>query len=254
MLMNRNQLLVLSLFGILFFTSCGNTNKMYYFHDLQPSVKQLSDSAKLASELRIKQGDRIFVHVTSSDPTLTAFLNPFPTENFSSNGQQSGGYLVNRSGEIDFPMLGTLKVDGYTSDELTRIIKTKLSVYYKDPYVYVNLTGRIYFINGRSGTTISLNNQRLTLLEAIAQSGTQDIYDRKNQMWLIREENGERTYARLDLTDKKIFDSPYFYLHNNDVLYLQPGKFTFLSSNNPVRTAITFGALVLSLFLAIRKI
>ncbi len=253
MLMYRIQLLVLVFFGITFFTSCGNSNKMY-FHDLQPAVKPLSDSAKLASELRIKQGDRIFIHVTSSDPTLTAFLNPFPNENFASSGQQSGGYLVNRSGEIDFPMLGTLKVDGYTSDELTRIIKTKLSVYYKDPYVYVNLTGRIYFINGRSGTTISLNNQRLTLLEAIAQSGTQDIYDRKNQMWLIREENGERTYARLDLTDKKIFDSPYFYLHNNDVLYLQPGKFTFLSSNNPVRTAITFGALVLSLFLAIRKI
>ena len=119
MLMNRIQLLILAFSGMLLFTSCGNTNKMYYFHDLQPAVKQLSDSAKMASELRIKQGDRIFVHVTSSDPTLTAFLNPFPNENFASNGQQSGGYLVNRSGEIDFPMLGTLKVDGYTLTTFT---------------------------------------------------------------------------------------------------------------------------------------
>lgn len=234
--------------------SCSSSNRMYYFHDLQPSVQKLTDSARLASELRIKQGDRIYIHVTSSDPTLTAFLNPFPTENFGSNGQQSGGYLVNKSGEIDFPMLGTIKVDSLTTTELTKVIKTKLSFYYKDPYVYVNLSGRVYFINGRSGTTITLNNERLTLLEAIAQSGTQDIYDRKNQMWLIREENGSRTYARIDLTRKQIFDSPYYYLHNNDVLYLQQGKFTFLSANNPVRTAITFGALVLSLFLALRKI
>ncbi len=240
--------------GALLLHSCQTTNRMYYFHDLQPSVQQLTDSMKKASELRIKQGDRIYIHVTSSDPTLTAFLNPFPTENFGSNGQQSGGYLVNKSGEINFPMLGTLKIEGNTTTELTKIIKSKLEVYYKDPYVYVNLSGRIYFINGRSGTTIALNNERLTILEAVAQSGTQDIYDRKNQIWLIREENGERTYARLDLTEKKIFESPYYYLHNNDVLYLQPGKFTFLSSNNPVRTAITFGALVLSLFLAFRKI
>ena len=211
------------------------------------------DSLDQNQEIRIHKGDRIFIQVTSADPTVTAFLNPFPSTGAGGNNQV-GGYLVNSKGEISFPLLGIIKAEGNTSLELTDIIKKKLEVYYKDPYVYVNLTGRVYFMNGRSGTTIPMVNERLTIIEAIVQSGTQDPYDRKNQVWLIREENGLRTFTQLDMNKKEIFKSPYYYLHNNDVVYLKPGKFSFLSSNSPFRTAVTFGGFLITLFFAFRRL
>lgn len=251
--MTRTKVFLFSAFCAFCLYSCVPANKLYYFHDLKPGVQQI-DSSQQNAVIKINKGDRITIVVSSSDPTLTAFLNPFTNQNLGSLNQQFVGYLVNQEGMINFPLLGQLQADGYTTDELTNIIRKKLEYYYKEPYVYVNIAGKVYFINGRNGTTIPLTNERLTILEAIAQSGVQDAYDKKSEVWLIREENGKRTFAQLNLNNKAIFDSPYYYLHNNDVLYLQPGKYSFLASNSPARTALTFGGILFSLFFALRKI
>jgi polysaccharide biosynthesis/export protein len=119
----------------------------------------------------------------------------------------------------------------------------------------VNLMGRVYFLNGRTGSVIPLVNERLTVFEALAQAGSQETYDRRDRVWLIREENGEKTYARLDLNSKTIFQSPYYYLHNNDVLYMQPGKFaSLLASNSPARVILTSAAALISFILLFRNI
>jgi polysaccharide biosynthesis/export protein len=235
--------------------SCVSPSRLYYFHDKLPGKDTLDTVAQVSSQ-KIQKNDRLAITVSSTDPALTAYLNPFNVQTSASAVQQANnGYLVNQAGKIEFPLLGEIEVAGLSTVEAGTVIKDKLSVIYKNLFVNVNLRGQVYFMNGRVGTPIPMINERLTIFEAIAQSGTQDPYDKKNAVWLVREKNGERSYARLDLNSKSIFQSPYYYLQNNDLIYVQPGKFTsFLSTNSPGRNILTISAAVLTLLIALRNL
>ena len=237
------------------FTSCVPSKKLYYFYDQVPN-KQSIDSQSAASKQKIQKGDRLSITVSCPDPNQTAFLNPFNVQNSgNSTGQQSGtGYLVNDEGKIEFPLLGQVKVAGLSSDSAAITIRQKLTAYFKDPYVYVMLSGKVYFINGRQGATIPISNERLTIFEAVAQSGPQDAFDIKDKVWLIREEDGVRTFVELNLNSKKIFESPYFYLHNNDLIYMRPSRLsTFLTPGSPSRNLLSFAASMGAIFLILKK-
>lgn len=238
---------------LLSLNACVPSNKLYYFHDQVPS-KDTIDTIRQVSAQRIQVNDRMTIVVSSTDPSLTAFLNPFNVQS-GTTANANTGYLVNAKGTIEFPLLGTVPVAGLSSVEAAALIKDKLGFYYKDVFVNVNLMGKVYFMSGRSGATISMTNERLTIFEAIAQSGTQDAYDRRNEVWLVREKNSERIYTKLDLNSKKIFLSPYYYLQNNDLIYMQPGKYSsFLSTNSPGRTALTALTAVITIYLAIKNL
>ncbi|MBC7536310.1 MAG: polysaccharide biosynthesis/export family protein [Ferruginibacter sp.] len=242
---------------VLFFFSlhaCVAPNKLYYFHDKQPG-KDTLDIATQVSAQTIQKNDRLNITVSSTDPALTAYLNPFNVQTSTNSSQQANtGYLVNNIGKIEFPLLGSIDVAGLSTSEAAGRIKEKLSFFYKDLFVNVSLRGQVYFMNGRSGTPIPMINERLTIFEAITQSGVQDAFDKKNAVWLVRERNGQRTYTRLDLNSKSIFQSPYFYLQNNDLIYMQPGRFSsFLSPTSPGRNIITITGAILAIFIAIRN-
>lgn len=240
------------------FTSCKTINKMYYFNDQVPSQQQL-DSLKQFMVQHIQVYDRIGITISSTDPSLTAYLNPFNVQSIqggsSSQNPNVNGYLVNDEGNIEFPLLGKIKAQGLTTTELSKLIKDKLAYYYKDLFVNVNLNGRVYFLNGRQGSAIQMYNERLTIFEAIAQSGIQDAFDRKDQLWLIREDSGKRFYTQLNLNSKKIFESPYYYLHSNDLLYLKQSKSNyFFSVNSPFKGVITVLSALSVIILGLRSI
>lgn len=238
--MKKNFYVLIAIIITILFTSCVNTKKFYYFNDQVPSVQQF-DSLKSFSIQRIQLMDRINIIISSTDPVLTSYLNPFTSQSTQStlNSQNVNGYLINKEGCIEFPLLGKVPLVGLTSVEASKLIKDKLSYYYKDLFVNVNISSRVYFINGRQGTPISMNNERLTIFEALSQSGSQDAFDIKNKVWLVREDSGKRYFVRLDLNSKKIFESPYYYLHSNDLIYLQPGKYSsLLSTTSPFRVTI----------------
>lgn len=247
-------LLILSLTVCLgLMQSCLSPSKLYYFHD-QEVTKHRLDTLDQTDKIVIHKGDRLHIVVSSPDPGITSYLNPYPTTGTA--GVQSGtsGYLVDSLGEINFPQIGKLSLSGLTTIEASKLIEDKLLVYYKDIFVNVNINGRVFFLNGRNGTVIQMNNQRMTIFEAIAQSGVQDPYDLKNKVWLVREENGERSYAQLNLNKKEIFASPYYYLHNNDLIYVKPGILSsLLSPNSPARAILTFSGALVTLFLIIRR-
>lgn len=235
--------------------SCVSPSRLYYFHDKLPGRDTL-DSISQPYIQKIQRNDRLNITVSSTDPALTAYLNPFNVQSSGTTTQQvNTGYLVNNAGTIEFPLLGTIKVAGLSTVEAAAAIKDKLSFYYKDLFVNVNLRGQVYFMNGRQGVPISMTNERLTIFEAITQSGVQDAFDKKNDVWLVRDSVGHRTYAKLDLNSKNIFQSPYYYLQNNDLIYMQPGKYsTFLSPNSPARNIISITAAVLAIFIAVRNL
>ena len=257
--MNRifNFAFILLLFT-LSFSSCMTPSKLYFFNDQVSSVQQY-DTLKQFSIQHIQPADRIAIVISSTDPALTAYLNPFTSQTGTNPGIQqnanANGYLVSAEGNIEFPLLGKVSVTGLTTIEAAKLIKEKLSYYYKDLFVNVTLNSRIYFLNGRQGTTLQMINERLTIFEAMTQSGIQDPYDIKNNLWLIREDSGKRYFTKLNLNSKKIFESPYYYLHSNDLIYVQPGRFSsILSTSSPFRAILTLTGSVAAIILLIKNL
>lgn len=224
---------------------------MNFFDDLTPGSKNL-DSTKAFNILKIKANDRLSIIISSTDPALTAYLNPNP-----SSLNSAGGYLVDLEGSIEFPLLGKVPVAGLTTVETATLLKEKLTYYYKDLYINVTLVGKVFFLTSKVGGSVALQNERMTIFEAITQVPSIDPYDQKNKVWLIREDSGKRIYTQLDLNSKKIFDSQYYYLKNNDLIYIKPGTFSntwFNISSSPVRGIITIIGTVLALFFTLRNL
>ena len=243
---------------IAIFSSCVPARRGYYFYDLKETKNNI-DSAQLEASRRIQPGDRLVINIVVEDHEGNQLLN---AGMLGAGGTQqtatasSGfGYLVDNNGKIAIPRLGEIYVKGQTPQEVGEIIKQRTAILYKDPVVYCNLSGRIVIIRGNGvGGVIPITNNRLTILEAMGQAGDIDPSARRDKVWVIREENGQRVYCKVDVSNKNIFDSPYFYLRNNDIVYVEPGKLnSFLNVNAPIRNLITVTASLATLVLFILK-
>lgn len=248
--MKKSTALVYSILLLIFFSSCVSSKKLNFFDDLTPGSKNL-DSTKAFNIQKVKANDRLYIVVSSTDPALTAYLNPNP-----SSLNSAGGYLVDLQGLIEFPLLGKVPIAGLTTVETATLLKEKLTYYYKDLYINVTLIGKVFFLTGRGGGSMTMQNERMTIFEAVSQIPSPDPYDQKDKVWLIREDSGKRFYTQLDLNSKKIFESQYYYLKNNDLIYIKPGRFSntwFNTPSSPVRGVITIIGTVLALFLTLRN-
>jgi polysaccharide export outer membrane protein len=249
--MKYTTIIVFSILVSLFFSSCISSKKSNYFHDLTPGSKSL-DSSKSFNIHKLKPNDRLSIVVSSTDPALTAYLNPT-----QSSLNTLGGYLVDLQGSIEFPLLGRVPVAGLTTVEIEALLKEKLTYYYKDLYINVTLVGKIFFLTGKNGGNVVMQNERMTIFEAITQISSIDPFDQKNKVWLIREDSGKQIYAQLDLNSKKIFDSQYYYLKTNDLIYIKPGKFSsnwFNTPSSPFRGIITVLGSILALIFILRTL
>ena len=134
------------------------------------------------------------------------------------------GYLVDSEGYIDVPVLGKIFVAGLTFQELKEQLLQQLATYLKDPVVVVRfLNFRVTVLGEVSNpSTFLLANERVTLLDALGQAGDITPYGNRTNILVIREQNGERNFGRLNIQDREIFQSPYFYLQQNDVVYVEP--------------------------------
>ena len=235
------------------FCSCGLTKGKIYFKNQQVSVQQL-DSTKDFAIQRIQKSDRINITVSSTEPSLMAFFNPFGNTGGNNNTGLSG-FLVDLEGNIDFPLIGKIQVAGLTSKETENIIKSKLAFYYKDLFVNVSLVGKVFIINGDEGSIINITNERLTILEAMSQNTSRSELNDKSDVWIIREDSGKRYFSKLDLTSKKIFESPYFFLRSNDFIYIKPNKYNwFVSPSSPVRLTFSLFVSIAGLIILITKL
>ncbi len=163
----------------------------------------------------------------------------------------TGIYLVDKDGAIEVIGLGKLKVGGMKPEEIAQQIKEKLSVLYQEVFVRCSYRGRVLFLGSMAGS-VPLDNDRLSILDALALRGMGDPTARRDRVWVIRETNNTREYGLVDLTSKELYQSPYFYLRNNDMIYLEPNKInTFLSVNQPVRNIIATVTSTLALALSL---
>lgn len=183
--------------------------------------------------VRLEPRDELIITVTSLVTEATAIYNlPLnnPAISYSIKQTQSPTqqtYIVDTNGEINFPVLGQLKVEGMTTLELRKYLEEEIGKEVEDPFVLVQMVNFRVNVLGEvnSPGTRYITREQCTLLEVLAMSGDLTQYGMRDGVILIREEeNGDRTYHRLNLNDVEIFSSPYFYVKQNDVIYVAPNK------------------------------
>lgn len=215
---------------IILCSSCGTTKNFSYFQDLDTYLQKevaLSDSVQ---EVRIKPDDQLAIVVTSVNPQAVAPFNlPTATSMSPSNLTQSSlpSYLVDSEGEINFPTLGKIRVAGLSLEEAVGLLQTRLEDYVKDPIVNIQI------LNFRVSVLGSVNapgpfyftGQRVSILDAIANARDLNLYGRRDNVLLIRENGGKKEFIRFDLTKSdNVFSSKYFYLQQNDIIYVESNK------------------------------
>lgn len=185
----------------------------------------------------IQPNDLLSIYVESETPESTIQFNQetnkIATQNGSvlnpgASGARVAGYLVNHDGDIIFPVLGKVHVAGLTHNQLAEMLEKRLvsDGHIMDPVVTVKLMNFKVSVLGEVARPGMLNvdGERLTIFEALSMVGDMTIYGQRENVTVIREENGVRTVSYVDLTSERIFDSPYYYLHQNDVVYVEPNK------------------------------
>lgn len=215
------------------FASCGSHKDLAYFQEITENG-QLEGVAGQINTIRV--GDMLAIAVSSSQPELAIPYNLFAartqlsgaTTISNSSSKVSAnvtyeGYVVRQDGTIDFPVLGAIEVVGLTREQIASKIKAQLESVMPDPVVTVTLLNFYVTVIGevaRPGT-YNFPGDRLTILEALGFAGDLTVYGNREKVMVIREENGVRHVELLNLKSKDVFSSPYFYLQQNDVVYVE---------------------------------
>lgn len=214
------------------FTACTSPKNVIYFQDAASFSRQ---EIEQKYEAKIHADDLLSIVVNSKDPELALPFN-LPRVNYqlgvtaTTGGQQNSvlGYLVDTDGNIDFPFLGTLRVEGLTRAGLTNLIKKELTEnrLLKDPVVTVQFLNFKVSVMGEVSNPgcFTVSGDRITLLEALSMAGDLTIYGKRDRVAVIREDNGMRTIMYQDLRSADIFNSPAYYLQQNDIVYVEPNK------------------------------
>ncbi len=234
-------------------SSCTNTKKVAYFQNID--TLSLAASRGLY-DARIMPKDELTITVSTTDPDAARPFNlGVANVNIAGRNQlntSSGtlmGYLVDNDGNINFPVLGMLHVQGLTKRECEEMIRQKILPYMaktENPIVKVQMSSYRISVLGEVAHpgVFPVNYEKISILEALAQAGDLTIYGKRDDVLLLREDaNGEKHQIRLNLNDADLINSPYFYLQQNDVIYVTPNKAKASSSDIGQATTLTFSAL-----------
>lgn len=206
-------------------TSCNSYKKVPYFQDA--SRTQITDEQITNNPSFIIQPyDQLSINVGSTNPEAAAV--------FSNNIQNAGanpananyGYIVDPQGQVKLPLVGKVKVAGLTTIQLSEQLEQLLLPYLKAPSVAVTVVNFKVAVLGDvlRPNVYSSNSERLTITEALSLAGDLNVTAKREDVLLVREMNGKREYVPIDLNSKTLFQSPYFYLKSNDLIYATPGK------------------------------
>ncbi|MFI3240384.1 MAG: polysaccharide biosynthesis/export family protein [Bacteroidales bacterium] len=247
--MRRYFLLYIATIAILF-SSCSSTNKnLLYFNGANAiDTTQIITTDFL---IKVQPDDELSIVVSSLVPEASAHYNLLQTNPavrgslIQSAQAQNQTYVVSKDGYINFPVFGKLMVKGLTTEEITDMLYDKIKEDIADPNIRVELVNFKINLLGevKIPGMIDVDRQRFTVLDAIAAAGDLTEYAERTNLLLIREENGERSYVTIDLNDTSLFNSPYFYLQQNDVIYVRPNKIkednSRYNTNNAFKLSLT---------------
>jgi len=219
------------LFVLLFF-SCKPRAELVYYQN----IDGLGGPEKANSyEIKIQPDDLLMI-IVSADDAESALPFNLTTASVPTSGP--GGinnfvgqlaiqsYLVDAAGTIDFPTLGKLKVGGLSRSQLMQLLETKITKYIKNPIINIRLMNFKVSVQGEVTLpgTYPVNSDRVTIIEALSMAKDLTIYGKRDNILIIREVNGVKSYNRVDITKADFINSPFYYLAQNDVVYIEPNK------------------------------
>lgn len=267
----RKKRLIFILLPLLL-AGCQNYKQVPYLQDATQQIA-VTDTTIISPTLydaRIMPKDLLTIVVSCPEaPELAEPFNLIVSNPISNTGSKYTTsqpvlqqYLVDNNGNVDFPVLGTIRLGGLTKGEAEQLIREKLKSQFREmPIVTVRMVNYKISVIGEVAKpgTFTISNEKVSLFEALAMAGDMTIYGIRNNVKLIREDNrGQRKIVTLNLNDRDILQSPYYYLQQNDILYITPNKTKAKTSNISSSTTIWFsviGSLVslASLIIAITK-
>ena len=221
--------------------SCASQKKLAYFRTVDAAAADtINTRYQVKEEPVVMKGDQLLISVSALDPEAAAPFN-LPSATFQNvaddriaTSQTLQRYMVDKDGNIEMPVLGLIQVEGLTKSEMIDTIKSRLEPLLKDPIVtvqfgnfYVSVLGEVL----RPGK-YQVVAERCTLLEALALAGDLTIYGKRQNVLVTRETNGKLEFARINLNSPDVFTSPFFFMQQNDVIYVEPNNARALASQN----------------------
>lgn len=219
------KIYILFIIIIISLTACVSKKEAVYLREYDD--KELTDLKSF--ELTIKPDDALIIQIDAETP------NPEITAMYNLGGSGAGGqlfasytntFLVNNEGFIEIPTLGKLQVSGLKRSEIEKIIIEKASVFIKNPRVIVRITNFEITVNGEvtKPGVFRIETERITLIEALALAGDLTIFGKRNNILVLREVNNKPTFNTIDITKRDFIHSDFYYLKQNDVIYVEPRK------------------------------
>jgi polysaccharide biosynthesis/export protein len=250
--MNHRSLILLLI--IISITSCTPYKDMVLFRRAETPLTDLQPLSNYAKpELTIQNDDALYIVVSCyCKPELIApfnLVNPIVASNVQASSPVAS-FLVDNKGEIDFPVLGKLQVARKTIAQVKDTLYKKIKPYITDPSLTINIR-RVNFritVMGEvnKAGTFNINSERVTLLEALGMAGDLTAYSDRERITIIREVNGKTTYGKVNMQTSDFISSPYFYLYQNDVVYVDPKKSKRAVVQEPADKYLARGSAILA--------
>ena len=238
-----------------FLCSCVSNKKIAYFQDISTVDRANLENAAKFTEPLIQNDDILSINVFTLNPQSGAIINQASATpilggsvNNSSSNQQISGFLVDKNGEIELSLVGKVKVAGLTTYEARELVRQKVSTIYEKPNVQLRFANFKVSVLGEvnAPSTYNLPNEKVTIMDVLSLAGDLTIYGKRDNILIVRDNNGKKEYARLNLNSSEIFNSPFYYLRQNDVVYVEPNKRKVSASNSAQIQTISVIASVLS--------
>ena len=259
--LQHRSIYILALLVMILVSSCASRERIVYLQN--PSAIDATNSKTYES--RLQADDLLSIIVNSASPELTKpfnlFMGTVQDRTDVINGQQRlQSYLIDKDGFIDFPKVGKLKLGGLTRTEAEEVIKQKLIQEISDVSISLRILNFKVSVQGevnRPGVH-TIMSERITLLEALSMSGDLTVYGRRDNILIIRENDGKKTYNYVDITKADFVNSDFYYLAQNDLVYVEPNKVKVNSSAvgpnvSVVISAISVLASVVSVIVVISR-
>ncbi len=218
------------------FISCGTKRNLVYFSDLKDTTTYKAAINNQTDPL-IQPDDILSINVSSLNPESNVLFNKGTLIPVAPNNKDIGsaaatgnnsstleGYMVDRAGMVNFPVIGKIKLGGMRREDAQQKITDNLQSYVKNPIVNIRFLNFKVTVIGEVNkpSTFVIPGERINVLEALGMAGDMTTFGKRENVLVIREKEGIRTMQRINLNNKDVFTSPYFYLQQNDVVYVEP--------------------------------
>jgi len=218
--------LLFSLVVLSVLTGCADTKKLTYFNDIEKASGKETVNPQMP--LKVQPGDVLQITITTIDKDISLLLNPASAgaAPSASSASLDQGYIVDSEGNVALPMVGKVYVKDKTTSEINSIVVKELEKTIRNAFVSTRIANFRISVLGdvaRPGS-FKVSAERASVLDALSMAGDLNTTAKRDDIMIIREVNGVKEYATLNLNDSKTLSSPYYYLTNNDVIYVKPGR------------------------------